>query len=79
MKQITYYWFASLAYVRGWLYTVGWMRWFCHPNRECCVTGLNGKGEAMDMFVRHNWIPYSYRRIKGCNGFSRAFITDKRA
>jgi hypothetical protein len=46
-------------------------------SRETCTIGLNGKGEAREMFMRHNWIPYIYRRVNGTRYMSRTFFTDK--
>lgn len=73
MKLLAYYWFAALAYIRGWIGVRNPAR------RETCTTGLNGPGEARDMYLRHNWVPYIYRRIKGARGLSRTFITDASA
>lgn len=72
MKNLTYYWFAALAYLRGYLYNK-----VVDPGRPTCTTGLNGKGEARAMYVRHNWIPWRYRRVlEGAHGISRTFITE---
>lgn len=45
--------------------------------RPGCTTGLNGKGEAMDMYIRHRWVPYSYYRHKGSKRLARTFVTSK--
>ena len=73
MRNLTYYWLAALAYIRGWLGVRDTM------TRETCTAGLNGKGEARTMYVKHNWVPYIYRRIKGTSYLSRTFITDASA
>lgn len=70
MRNIFYYWYAMLAYIRGWLKVTA-----MSTKYETCSCCLNGKGEARTMYVKHNWIPYVYRRCYGL--MSRTFITDR--
>jgi hypothetical protein len=67
MKNALYYWYAALAYIRGWL---GWRNL---THYTTCTTGLNGPSEARSMFVSHGWKPYIYRRSGSI--WSRTFIT----
>jgi len=69
MKNALYFWYAALAYIRGWL---GVKNSGEYPT--CCL-GLNGPGEARSMFVSHGWKPYIYRRAIGSRYLSRTFIT----
>ena len=73
MRNLTYYWLAALAYIRGWLGVRNPM------TRETVTIGLNGKGEARAMYLHHRWVPYIYRRVKGTSNLSRTFITDASA
>lgn len=69
MKNALYFWYATIAYVRGWLGCK-------NPGRyPTCTASLNGPGEARSMFVSHNWKPYIYRRAIGSRVWSRTFIT----
>lgn len=71
----TYYMLAFMAYARGWAYNIGVLKHFFPSNQETCTTGLNGRHEARDMYLKHGWKPYCYKRISGCSGYSRTFIT----
>ena len=69
MRSLYYYWFALLAYARGILNVRNKMQ------MPTCTTGLNGKGEAKTMYIKHNWVPYIYRYCKATKSYSRTFIT----
>lgn len=69
MKNALYFWYAALAYARGWL---GFKNMGRCPT---CTLGLNGPGEARTMFIQQGWKPYIYRRAIGSRAWSRTFIT----
>lgn len=71
MKYIAYFWLSSMARIRGHIGIRSCSKY------ETCTTGLNGRGEAVEMYINHGWIPYIYRKVKGASGLSRTFITSK--